>query len=860
MYLAIIVLPLLGSIVSGFFGRKVGVTGAQLITCISVIITTLLAIIAFLEVGLNNIPVSIHLFRWIDSESLNVLWGFQFDSLTVSMLIPVLIVSCLVHVYSIGYMSHDPRGRVKGKRVYGDKLSNSGDILKLKVPSSSWKTISGWSNYSGMVTSLKMSENEMDNRGSKSTIFLVLVSLLVSALSSFTFFILYLFVLLHFNMLFFSNSSLLSNYLLLRKTFDFNLINFSYSSALLVYVINFEVALLREKPPLYRSGGMKSYINGRFRYYSTNSLAVTASSYPVKIYMNADLDKVIILKENKGKCGVYRWTNLTNGNSYIGSSVNLERRLKGYFSIYFLQSVIKKGKSVINSALLKYGYSKFTLEILEYCDFSEAVSREQYYLDLLKPEYNILFTAGLWLGSKHSEKAKAKMSAAKKGNQNATGGKGRKRAEGAGSPSVPVEVFDQEIGMKTIYPSISGVGKALGVPSGSIRMYFTSGTQKPYKGRYLLQKLAGNYTRSFLVVKEQRVDGNWSIKPYLMDLRCTLMGFERNGGIKLGFNMQQGWNSYVKIPSKQFDLKKISTYNSTIVNPGAWSGLINGEGSFGITVDRNKTRKLSWRVQLKFQIGLHTKDLNLLYLLQQHLGGIGSIHLARNREIVNYSIDSIEDLNKLITHLEKYPLLTQKAADFLLFKQAIKLVNNKAHLTVKGLNQIVNIKASMNLGLSDMLKSEFAEYTPVERPVISYDNVILDPDWISGFVSAEGNFDVRMPLTNNKLGYRVQLRFRISQHSRDLRLMEKIVEYFGSGAIYKYAGKSAVSLTISDFTVITNIIIPFFNKNPIIGIKLYDYLGWSKIHSLMVNRSHLTAEGINSIREIKSGMNTGRSF
>jgi hypothetical protein len=131
---------------------------------------------------------------------------------------------------------------------------------------------------------------------------------------------------------------------------------------------------------------------------------------------------------------------------------------------------------------------------------------------------------------------------------------------------------------------------------------------------------------------------------------------------------------------------------------------------------------------LKFQIGLHTKDLNLLYLLQQYLGGIGSIHLAKNREIVNYSIDSIEDLNKLIIHLEKYPLLTQKAADFLLFKQAVKLVNNKAHLTVEGLNQIVNIKASLNLGLSDMLKSEFAGYTPVKRPVINSDNVILDPN------------------------------------------------------------------------------------------------------------------------------------
>ena len=105
MYLTLIVLPLLGSIVSGFFGRKVGVTGAHLITCTSVITTTLLAILAFFEVGFNNIPVTINVARWIDVESLYVLWNFRFDSLTVSMLLPVLIVSSLVHVYSISYMS-----------------------------------------------------------------------------------------------------------------------------------------------------------------------------------------------------------------------------------------------------------------------------------------------------------------------------------------------------------------------------------------------------------------------------------------------------------------------------------------------------------------------------------------------------------------------------------------------------------------------------------------------------------------------------------------------------------------------------------------------------------------------------------
>jgi NADH-ubiquinone oxidoreductase chain 5 len=111
MYLSIVFLPLLASIASGFFGRKLGVSGSQLIACSAVITTTILAIISFLEVGLNNIPVFIKLFTWIDSESLKVLWSFNFDALTVSMLIPVLIVSSLVHVYSIGYMSHDPHNQ-----------------------------------------------------------------------------------------------------------------------------------------------------------------------------------------------------------------------------------------------------------------------------------------------------------------------------------------------------------------------------------------------------------------------------------------------------------------------------------------------------------------------------------------------------------------------------------------------------------------------------------------------------------------------------------------------------------------------------------------------------------------------------
>jgi len=111
MYLAIIVLPLLGSIVAGFFGRKVGVKGSQIITCLSIITTTIFAILAFFDTGFNNNSVSIYLFKWLNSEYINVIWNFQFDNLTISMLIPVLIISSVVHIYSIGYMDSDPHNQ-----------------------------------------------------------------------------------------------------------------------------------------------------------------------------------------------------------------------------------------------------------------------------------------------------------------------------------------------------------------------------------------------------------------------------------------------------------------------------------------------------------------------------------------------------------------------------------------------------------------------------------------------------------------------------------------------------------------------------------------------------------------------------
>ncbi len=111
MYLSILGFPLLGALSAGFLGRKIGVTGSHIITCTLLVISALLSLVAFYEVGLSGSPVSIYLGSWIDSESMLVNWGFLFDSLTVSMLLPVLVVSSLVHIFSVDYMSADPHNQ-----------------------------------------------------------------------------------------------------------------------------------------------------------------------------------------------------------------------------------------------------------------------------------------------------------------------------------------------------------------------------------------------------------------------------------------------------------------------------------------------------------------------------------------------------------------------------------------------------------------------------------------------------------------------------------------------------------------------------------------------------------------------------
>ena len=108
MEISIIALPLLASIISGFFGKFIGDRNSEIVTSFLVTISAILSAIVLYEVIINQYQDNIVIAKWISSGSLDVNWSMKIDPLSAVMLVVVTSVSSLVHIYSIGYMSHDP--------------------------------------------------------------------------------------------------------------------------------------------------------------------------------------------------------------------------------------------------------------------------------------------------------------------------------------------------------------------------------------------------------------------------------------------------------------------------------------------------------------------------------------------------------------------------------------------------------------------------------------------------------------------------------------------------------------------------------------------------------------------------------
>lgn len=131
----------------------------------------------------------------------------------------------------------------------------------------------------------------------------------------------------------------------------------------------------------------------------------------------------------------------------------------------------------------------------------------------------------------------------------------------------------------------------------------------------------------------------------------------------------------------------------------------DGEGCFSILIQPNTRYNTNWRVKALFTIGLTSKDTQLLERVK-YSWNVGNIHRS-SATSVQYRVETLRELKVIIDHFDKYPLITAKLTDYLLFKKALAIIQSREHLNIKGLLELVGIKASLNLGLPENLKEAF---------------------------------------------------------------------------------------------------------------------------------------------------------
>lgn len=280
------------------------------------------------------------------------------------------------------------------------------------------------------------------------------------------------------------------------------------------------------------------------------------------------------------------------------------------------------------------------------------------------------------------------------------------------------------------------------------------------------------------------------------------------------------------------------------------TGLVDSEGSFGVSISKSVSRSLGYAINVSFEIALQASDKHILVKLRDYFG-VGGIY-NHGSDMYRYKVSSIIDLhNVIIPFFDKFPLVTQKKADFYLFKGIISILN-KGPLKPIDLQEVVRIKGVLNRGLSDALKSAFPDTSPYSRPEITF-NGIPNPEWVRGFTEGEGCFFVTLAKNSRvKTGVQVTLGFILTQHSRDIHLLEGFESFFGCGKHLLRRNSLAGDFKVSGIKGLTNIIIPFFEKYSLLGTKIISFKRLCLVAEIIEKKGHLTEEGLKQIRDIKS--------
>ena len=307
--------------------------------------------------------------------------------------------------------------------------------------------------------------------------------------------------------------------------------------------------------------------------------------------------------------------------------------------------------------------------------------------------------------------------------------------------------------------------------------------------------------------------------------------------------------------------------NLSTLNPSFITGLIDAEGSFVVTILKNSRYRLGWTTQARFQLKLHEKDRDLVLAVRNYFKNIGYISKINIRNSVEFRVTKIKDLDRILSHFNSNPLITNKYADFILFKEIYSIILSNKHNTLDGLQNILNKKASLNWGLSENLKENFPLTSSVKRAKVVNSMEYLSPEWIAGFCTGESCFSIFITVsaasdggwnTGEARGKYASVRFSVSQDLRDVLLLENIAIYLSCGIVNKYKNREVCELVVSKLDDIVTRIIPFFEKYLIRGSKYQNYLYFKQAAFIIKNKEHLTKEGLDKIIQLKTKINKFR--
>jgi LAGLIDADG endonuclease len=360
---------------------------------------------------------------------------------------------------------------------------------------------------------------------------------------------------------------------------------------------------------------------------------------------------------------------------------------------------------------------------------------------------------------------------------------------------------------------------------------------------------------NYMFVKEQRVDGSWFTGSCAVNLRYTLRGFEIITWAGIPSNQIINKRLYSTTNKSKIIIQpKLSTIDegSLSLNPWFITGFIDGDGSFTVYTAKKKSGT-GWKIQPILTIGLDPKDLDLLVQIKAFFK-VGKIYTSK-RGIIYYTVGSTKDLIKyILPHFYKYPLATAKLKDYLIFKEILLLMQKGEHNSLPGLLKIFSLRANLNKGLPDIIKSEFPDIIPAVLPEFNISSY-FNPHWLSGFIVAEGSFFISIYKDDKrKTGYAVSLAFSLSQHVKDIELLERLAKYLKCGRISEASNRETAEWIISRSDDINLKLIPFLTNYTLSGVKLLDYERFKKASILIEKKMHLTPEGVTLIKALKDAM------